>query len=158
MSTSKRKSFAKALSQKVDNIPKAIEAVTDVPLGEGEPQAPLRSNLEQEHPLPAASLPKPTPIRFNKFTFPLREDLHRRLSKTIAHLNLEKDVEVSMAILIRLGIEHVLEQLDHNPDELLAHLYQLEQKEVALSGDKKYTVNRGLALYIQRAIRKSRNT
>lgn len=156
MSTTKRKSFAKALSQKVDNIPKATDAAIDIPLEKEVTPLVVTLAPAQEH-APLAPPTKPAPIRFNKFTFPLREDLHRRLSKTIAHLNLEKDVEVSMAILIRLGIEHVLEQLDHNPDELLAHLYQLEQKEVTLSGDKKYTVNRGLAAYVHRAMRESRN-
>jgi hypothetical protein len=156
VSTNKRKSFAKALSQKVDTIPKATEAVTDPPTDREEIQAPVLPDPAQDHPLPSPPPPKP-PIRFTKFTFPLREDLHRQLSKIIARLNLERDVEVSMAILIRLGIEQVLAQLEHNPDGLLADLYELEQKEVTLSGDKRYTVNRGLATYIQRAIREARN-
>lgn len=157
MSTSKRKSFAKALSQKVDNIPKAPEAPADQPSDEG--ATPIAaSDTAQDVPVPLPQRPEPKPVRFNKFTFPLREDLHRQLSKIIARLNLEKDVEVSMAILIRLGIEHVLEQLERNPDTLLADLYQLQQKEVRLSGDKKYTVNRGLGKYVQQESREAGNT
>lgn len=157
MSTPKRKSFAKALSQKVDTIPKGSDTLPDASAAGEETSAAIVPAPVPE-PLSAAPAPsKPEPIRFTKFTFPLREDLHRRLSKTIAHLNLEKDVEVSMAILIRLGIEHVLGELDDNPDALLAELYQLEQKEVMLSGDKKYTVNRGLAAYVHRVVREAGN-
>jgi hypothetical protein len=143
MTASRRKSFAKALSQKVGEIPKAEESPAEA---------------TQDAPIPTPPTPKREPVKFNKFTFPLREDLHRRLSKAIAHLNLEQDIEVSMAILIRLGIEHVLEQLENNPDALLEKLYQLEQKEIALSGDKRYTVNRGLEEYVQKTSQTARNT
>ena len=146
MST-KRKSFAKALEDKMEG-PETPQGGTK---GDTDPKTPKAPETAQDGP---QGQPDQQPIKFNKFTFPLREDLHRQLSKTVARLNLERDVEASMAILIRLGIEHVLDRLEKNPDALLKNLYKLEQKEVFLSGDKKYTVNRGLAEYVQRLTQK----
>lgn len=144
------KSFGKEIDQQVERIRQTQ------PGNDESPKTEVSAKLAE--PADASHRSAREPVTFDKFTFPLRADLRDRLAKAVATLTLEKNVEVSKAVLIRLGIESVLDRLEKNPDALLKALYQLEQKEVILSGDKKYSVNRGLLEYIQSLSHKPGNT
>ena len=84
------------------------------------------------------------PIKFPRFTFPLREDLRAALSRRLAEIQIEHEAEISIALVLRLGLERTLQQLNEDPDQVLIDLFKLEQKEIAMSGDKKYPRNRNL--------------
>lgn len=136
MSTTKRKSFAKALSERADAV-----------LQHGQPEESVPAQLQPISAPAAPVIPEAKPIEFKKFTVPIRSDQLDNLATTLAHLLIDHGVELSKAALIRYGLDLVLREAKDNPDRLLQALQAFEQEELSMNADRKYSVSAGLAEY-----------
>ena len=151
---SKRKSFAKTLSERADEAlaRDAQEDAEPQKTGAGEQEASKASDDTLEA-LPARPTPPPQAQtgEFKKFTVPIRTDQLDELTKTVARLTLDFDVNVSKAVLIRYGLAQILTQIGADPDAFLQGLYAFEEEEIALNADRKYSASQGLKQYVDKA-------
>lgn len=153
---SKRKSFAKTLSERADEAlaRDAQEDAEPQKAGAGAQEA-QKAGDDTLEALPARPTPSPQAqtVEFKKFTVPIRTDQLDELAKTVARLTLDFDVNVSKAVLIRYGLAQVLTQFGADPDAFLQGLYGFEEEEIALNADRKYSASQGLKQYVDKASR-----
>lgn len=156
MPTSKRKSFAQQIGQKVEQT-LAKEADSEVPpppAPEPSPAPPANTPVRQGSVAPDGT-PEPTAeaqeIAFKKFTVPLRTDQLAEMDDQLWDLGYRYRVDISKASLIRLALDRLLENLRRDPDSVLRAVYRLEQKELRMNEDRrKFSVSKGLAEYLEK--------
>lgn len=91
----------------------------------------------------------PDEVEYRKWTVPLRSDQLTALSQAVAHLTVTYGVEFSKAILVRLALDHLLADLEQDPEEVIYQLYRLEQQELAANADRKFSPSKGAEAYLQ---------
>jgi hypothetical protein len=100
-------------------------------------------------PSPAAANNAEPDVEYRKFTVPLRSEQIREIDHALARLELEHEVKVTKALVIRLAIDEVLVELAAHPERVLQRLYRLEQQEVADHDARRVRVSRGLEAYLR---------
>ena len=86
-------------------------------------------------------------IEFQKYTVPIRTDQLKAMADLIARTQLDFDVELSRAVIIRHAINLVLADAQEDPERLLQRLAALEAAELDMNADRKYSRSPGLARY-----------
>ena len=100
---------------------------------------------------PAPPVSEKVQREYRKFTVPLRDDQLNAITQAVARLTVERDVVISKALLIRLAIDEVLDELQRDPDAVLLRLWNLEQQEITDNEDRRVSASRGVEEYLQSA-------
>lgn len=109
-----------------------------------------RADEPPEKPPAEPSEPAQQPEDYwRKTTVTLRREQFEELEGVLAQWAASKRVKVSLAEVLRLAVDVVLEQMDENADEVILALHRQEQREERESGTRKYGRSRGAERYLR---------
>jgi hypothetical protein len=89
-----------------------------------------------------------TAVTWRKSTIPFRSDQYDELDRTLAQWRLEKGVRATMAEVIRLGLDTMLQQMREDADVVILRLYEQEQRELAGNENRKHSKSQGAKEYL----------
>ena len=105
--------------------------------------APINSENEESDEL---GTEEPRNIeRFDKYTFPLSEGLRERMELTVRRVAYEHSVKLPKALMLRMGLEMVLDEIDENFESILSGMAALQEREMEIAA--KYTPSKELREY-----------
>jgi hypothetical protein len=87
---------------------------------------------------------------WRKFTLPFRPNQMERLEGMLGRWQSEKRVKVSLAEVIRLALDELLEKAEGDPDQVILDLYRQEQAEHRQYPTRKFGRSRGAEQYLKR--------
>ena len=120
-------------------VPNADEATA--PRREG-PATPDPST-EAESTVPAA------PVTWRKSTIPFRQDQYKEIGRILSELHLQHDVQLTIAEVIRLGLDNMIEALKgEGQDSILIELHKQQQRESEGNENLKHSKSQGLGRYL----------
>ena len=126
------------------------------------PQASAESPPEEEELVTTPEQPSDTPatapageeedtaVTWQKSTIPFRSDQYDELDRILAQWRLEKGIRATMAEVIRLGLDTMLQQMKEDADAVIMRLYEQEQRELAGNVKRKHSKSQGAKEYLQK--------
>jgi hypothetical protein len=90
------------------------------------------------------------PIGWRKSTIPFREDQHKEIGHLLSKLHHEFDVQLTIAEVVRLGLDQMIQALndDTERDKALLDLYHQQQRESQGNENLKHSRSSGLGRYL----------
>jgi hypothetical protein len=89
-------------------------------------------------------------VGWRKSTIPFRENQHKEIGRLLSKLHHEYDVQLTIAEIVRLGLDKMIEALNSESerDEALRELYQQQKRESEGNENLKHSRSRGLGRYL----------
>jgi hypothetical protein len=106
--------------------------------------------VEPSEPTVEATVPLPEPVNWRKSTIPFREDQYKEIGRLLSELHYEQDVQLTIAEIIRLGLDKMIEALkdETEKDQAFVELYEQQKKESQGNEKLKHSKSRGLDQYL----------
>jgi hypothetical protein len=106
--------------------------------------------VKHSQPIAEAREPLPEPVWWRKSTIPFREDQYKEIGRLLSELHYEHDVQLTIAEVIRLGLDKMIETLkdEMGKDQTFVDLYEQQQKESQGNEKLKHSKSRGLGQYL----------
>lgn len=110
-------------------------------------QQQTQPEVDQAAPAPAEPLAS---VSWRKSTIPFREDQYHEVGRILADLHLKHDVQLTIAEVVRLGLDKMLESLTSTTgqDALLVEIYEQQRRESQGNENLKHSKSRGLGQYL----------
>lgn len=105
-----------------------------------------------ELPQPAAEAPeqRSKPVHWRKSTIPFREDQYKEIGRLLSEIHYEQDVQLTIAEVIRLGLDKMIEALkdEAEKDQAFVELYEQQKRESQGNEKLKHSKSQGLPQYL----------
>jgi hypothetical protein len=87
---------------------------------------------------------------WRKSTIPFREDQHKEIGHLLSKLHHEFDVQLTIAEVVRLGLDQMIQALSDETrrDQALLDLYRQQQRESQGNENLKHSRSSGLGQYL----------
>lgn len=108
--------------------------------------------LEPSRPAAEALEQQPKPVNWRKSTIPFREDQYKEIGRLLSEIHYEQDVQLTIAEVIRLGLDKMIEALkdETKKDHAFVELHEQQKKESQGNEKLKHSKSQGLPQYLAR--------